>query len=366
MLNRCLRSCGYEPLQSQSDIGKRADMPTLALGATGPTIAGGNGDASRLAASRGKKLAILISPRDLLSPSSFSSINHFASVAASKGLEAILIGQHALDQLTDFDALFIRMTTSVGGVAYQFALRARKLGIPVIDDPISIVRGSNKVLQHRLLATHRVPMPRTAIVSSVPAIRDAAAALGLPLVLKIPDGCFCRGVEKAETLPCCEEIAARLLAAGKSILAQEYLPTSFDWRIATLDGIPLFSCKYRMVPGHWQVVARGQRGSMISGPVEPIPLAQVPHPVLDAAVRAARCIGDGFYGVDVKETPAGPVVIEVNDNPDIDCGTETGANPEAWHRLAEWFASAVPSAACAARAGARGVPSASGRQRAAR
>jgi glutathione synthase/RimK-type ligase-like ATP-grasp enzyme len=328
-------------------------MRTLDMGSFGHASAGGNGTANRSPASRRKRLAVLFSPRDLLSPSSFSSLDHLARVAATKGLETTLIGEHTLDQLAEFDALFIRMTTSVGGVAYQFALRARQVGVPVIDDPVSIVRGSNKVLQHRLLASRRVALPRTAIVSSVPAIREAVAALGLPLVLKIPDGCFCRGVERAETASRCEEIAARLLASRNSILAQEYLPTSFDWRIGTLDGRPLFSCKYHMVPGHWQIVARGQRGSLINGPVEPVALERVPHQVLAAALHAARGIGDGLYGVDIKETPAGPVVIEVNDNPDIDCDAETGANPEAWDHLAEWFAAAVRAAGHVARAEAR-------------
>jgi hypothetical protein len=47
------------------------------------------------------------------------------------------------------------------------------------------------------------------------------------------------------------------------------------------------------------------------------------------------------------------VVIEVNDNPDIDCDAETGGNPEAWDRLAEWFASAMPGATRVARADTR-------------
>ena len=33
-------------------------------------------------------------------------------------------------------------------------------------------------------------------------------------------------------------------------------------------------------------------------------------------------MGDGLYGVDMKETPRGPMVIEVNDNPNIDGGVE--------------------------------------------
>ena len=35
-------------------------------------------------------------------------------------------------------------------------------------------------------------------------------------------------------------------------------------------------------------------------------------------MRAARPIGDGFYGVDVKETANGFIVMEVNDNPNLE------------------------------------------------
>ena len=40
------------------------------------------------------------------------------------------------------------------------------------------------------------------------------------------------------------------------------------------------------------------------------------------ALLAANLIGDGLYGVDMKMTARGPVVIEVNDNPNIDAGAE--------------------------------------------
>ena len=36
----------------------------------------------------------------------------------------------------------------------------------------------------------------------------------------------------------------------------------------------------------------------------------------------ANLIGDGLYGVDLKQAGDKVVVIEVNDNPNIDCGVE--------------------------------------------
>ena len=44
--------------------------------------------------------------------------------------------------------------------------------------------------------------------------------------------------------------------------------------------------------------------------------------MLRTALKAADLIGDGLYGVDLKETADGPVVIEVNDNPSLDSDVE--------------------------------------------
>mgnify|MGYP003403914311 CR=1 FL=1 len=56
------------------------------------------------------------------------------------------------------------------------------------------------------------------------------------------------------------------------------------------------------------------------------------------AVRAARPIGGGFYGVDVKQTDSGFVVMEVNDNPNVGHGIEDQVGKyEIWTRVLKWF-----------------------------
>lgn len=286
------------------------------------------------------KLAILVSPTDVVSPSSYASLHHFITAAERCGVEAALIASDDPECLTGFDALFVRQTTSPGGKAHRFSQHARGLGMPVLDDPLSIERGSNKIIQCQLLAEGGITLPRTRIISSPTSVADAASVLGLPVVLKIPDGCYCRGVEKAGTTVEAAHIAEKMLAFNTQILVQEYVPTHYDWRVCILGGAPLFACKYHMVHGHWQVIARGTKGSLNNGDVEPVALHHVPCGIIDLAVQAARCIGHGLYGVDIKETSQGPVVIEVNDNPDMDHDVETTANPEAWDRLAAWFAAA--------------------------
>ncbi len=44
--------------------------------------------------------------------------------------------------------------------------------------------------------------------------------------------------------------------------------------------------------------------------------------MVDIGLRAAQLIGDGLYGVDIKENADGIFVVEVNDNPNIDHGVE--------------------------------------------
>ena len=44
--------------------------------------------------------------------------------------------------------------------------------------------------------------------------------------------------------------------------------------------------------------------------------------VVELAVKTANLIGDGLYGVDLKQSGDKVVVIEVNDNPNLDAGIE--------------------------------------------
>ena len=68
----------------------------------------------------------------------------------------------------------------------------------------------------------------------------AADTLGFPLVLKIPDSSFSRGVKRAKDFDELKSLATAWLEDSDLLIAQEYLPTEFDWRIGVLGGEPLF------------------------------------------------------------------------------------------------------------------------------
>jgi glutathione synthase/RimK-type ligase-like ATP-grasp enzyme len=210
--------------------------------------------------------------------------------------------------------------------------------MPVIDDPISMIRCTNKVFLMELLGQNQVTTPPTVLLADVGDLPKAMDELGLPLVVKIPDGSFSRGVHKVDTPEEFRRIADELFEETDLLLTQKFLPTQFDWRVGVLAGEPLFVCQYRMARGHWQIVKHRPDGSAHEGGFRTFELDKAPPELIDIAVRAARPIGEGFYGVDIKETERGFIVMEVNDNPNLEHGIEDQVGKdEIWTRLLKWF-----------------------------
>jgi glutathione synthase/RimK-type ligase-like ATP-grasp enzyme len=135
-----------------------------------------------------------------------------------------------------------------------------------------------------------------------------------------------------------KRIADELFEETDLLLAQKFLPTEFDWRVGVLSGVPLFVCQYRMARGHWQIVKHRPDGSTREGGFRTFEIEHAPPELIDIASRAVRPIGDGFYGVDIKQTDSGFIVMEVNDNPNLEHGIEDAVGKdEVWTKLLKWF-----------------------------
>lgn len=269
-------------------------------------------------------LAILHDPNDPEPPSNAKAMKQFEKAAESLGMHVEFITRADLGRLPEFDALFIRDTTYVNHYTYRFSRQAAAEGLVVIDDPNSILKCNNKVYLAELLTRHRIPVPRTLLVHR-DNVEQVIPTLTLPCVLKQPDSSFSLGVAKVTTEAELRQKVTELLDKSELIVAQEYLPTEFDWRVAILDRRPLFVCKYFMAPGHWQIVKHGeQKRDYVEGLTQAVSLEEAPPKVVQMALKAANLIGDGFYGVDIKQIGKRCYVIEINDNPNVDAGNEDG------------------------------------------
>lgn len=265
-------------------------------------------------------LAILVDPDEVYPPSDPQAIKNFIAAAKRADIHAEIITKKDQHRLAEYDALFIRETTYIEHYTYRLARRAQAEGMVVIDDPDTILRCANKVYLAELLHTNRIPTPRTTILTRHN-VSSLLPDIPLPLVLKIPDGSFSRGVKKAESLAEAREIAASMLKESDLILAQEFVYTKFDWRVGIIDRKPLFVCQYFMTKSHWQIIDHNNPG--VWGELRTTPVEDAPEKVVETALRAANPIGDGLFGVDLKQLDDGRVVvIEVNDNPNIEAGGE--------------------------------------------
>lgn len=266
-------------------------------------------------------LAILVNEDEKEPPSNARALKAFERAAEDLGFAVDFIDKSDYGHVAEYDALFIRETTAVNHHTYRFARRAAREGLIVVDDPESILRCANKVYLAQLMERHRIPQPKTMLVHRAN-VAEVARELGFPCVLKQPDSQFSKGVVKVETAAELKRETREFLERSDLIVAQRFEPTDYDWRVGVLDGQALYACRYFMAPAHWQVVKREKNGAKREGDHETLPLDAVPAQVLAIAVQAARAIGSGLYGVDLKQFGNVVKVIEVNDNPNIDAGVE--------------------------------------------
>ncbi len=267
-------------------------------------------------------LGIMVKEGDEAPASNPKALQKFVESAEKAGFATEFITGKDFNRLPAFDALFIRQSTHVNNETYRFARKAQAEGIALVDYPEAILKCSNKVYMAELLELAGVAQPKTVIVHRRNR-KQVESLIGLPCVLKSPDSTFSFGVKKAETPEELDQITSTMLKKSELIIAQEFCFTDYDWRIGVLDGQAIYACKYFMARDHWQIYNWSADDKVdTEGEFETLPLNEVPSSIINIAVKSAKLLGDGLYGVDVKLIDNQPVVIEVNDNPNIDFGIE--------------------------------------------
>lgn len=267
-------------------------------------------------------LAILVQPNDPAPPSNSKAIKRFVELAEKMNFNVEVLQPKDLSRLSAFDALLIRQSTEVNNDAYAFARKAQQEGIALVDYPDAILKCCNKVFMAEALENANIPTPKTVIVHKNNK-NEVLNITGLPCVLKSPDSTFSFGVKKADTEEEFMELVNSMLKKSDLIIAQEFTFSEYDWRVGILDDKPLFACRYYMAKGHWQIYNwDAEIKDDQDGNADCLPIEKVPKEILNVALKSAKLMGKGLYGIDVKEVNGKPLVIEINDNPNIDFGVE--------------------------------------------
>ncbi len=267
-------------------------------------------------------LAILVDEEDKVGPSNKQAIKRFVKAAQKIGFYTEIIHREDYHRLNQFDALFIRATTNPQDYTYKFSRLAYAEGLIVIDDPWSILRCANKVYFHESMKTHNIKTPPTLFVTPESDLVTIGNFLNFPLVLKRPDSSSSKGVFKVNNLAEMKLKVAEMFVDSAIIVAQKFLQSSFDWRVGILNGKAIFVSKYYMAKNHWQIFKWKKGNAFLTGNVDTFLVSEAPQKVVSLALKAANLMGEGLYGVDIKEHNGSYYVIEVNDNPSVDHGVE--------------------------------------------
>ena len=287
------------------------------------------------------RLGIFVDRKTLSSAEQLTALIRCRDAAEEMGHGVEFIFPVDIRKIPQVDALFIRARTDPMNITYVASRMAAFARIPVIDDPASIQICSDKVNMYSRLMRAGVAIPRTLFVSQrelCPArARDIIEELGCPLIVKEPSTSFSLRVEKVQDACGLLQVARRYFKMSDWVVAQEYVESTYDWRVGVLGGRFLYACKY-IIPSQTFKIQDSVNGHVVYCAVQSVPPEMVPAGVRDLGVRAGQAIGDGLYGVDIKEGAAGPCVIEVNDNPSLEGGEDTaypGVYREIVHTLLE-------------------------------
>jgi len=284
-----------------------------------------------------KRLGIFVDRKTMSSSRQIASLLKCRDVAESRDYEVDFIFPVDVAKIPKVDALFIRARTDPMNITYIAARIAEFNNIPVIDDSKSIQICADKVNMYSHLENNGVPIPKTVFLSKSDITKDCVDELfkdfGTPLIIKEPSTSFSARVEMVKTPEEFFNISKRFIKMSDWIVAQQYIESIYDWRVGVLGGELLYVCKY-IIPTVTFKIQASIDGHIVYCDVECVPEKEVPTEVIKAGIDAANAIGNGLYGVDIKNTNGDTCVIEVNDNPSLESG-EDEYYPDVYEKIVD-------------------------------
>ena len=267
-----------------------------------------------------------------------AALQNFKRAAEQSGQEFNFLFREDIDDIPNYNAVFIRATTDPLFTAYIVSKTAWELGLKVIDDPESIKICGNKIHQYALFEKYNVPRIPTVFLSKDDfhhkKITEIFDALGKPVVIKAPYTSFSRYVEKAACETSFRDVAKRFFKKSDVLAIQKFTPTAFDWRVGVLNNDVLYVCKYMIPKGKWKHGAKLRgKPTVIWGRTVTMEKQNMPARLREVALKACSVVGKGLYGVDIKEVDGDYVVVEVNDNPSIYAGYEDSMDKDIYQRI---------------------------------
>ncbi|MEM3550229.1 MAG: RimK family alpha-L-glutamate ligase [Candidatus Bathyarchaeia archaeon] len=213
------------------------------------------------------------------------------------------------DILEEVDALVIRPIGrgSLEEIVFRMDLlyRLQRLGLYVVNPPEAIEHCVDKYDLLAILDDNGVPVPRTIVTENPDEALKGFYELGGDVVVKPIFGSRGVGSTRVTDVEVASTIFRAITFYHGVIYIQEFIPHGFSDIRAFVIGDRV-TAAMRRVAASWKTnYSQGARP-------EPLNLDST---LMEIAVKSAKLIECKIAGVDILESPKGPIVVEVNSQP---------------------------------------------------
>lgn len=231
----------------------------------------------------------------------------------------------------DVEVVLPRTGASVTNYALAVIAQFEMMGVPMVNNVMSINRTRNKLRCIQLLSRYDIDIPKTVVIRRPEHIKASVDMVGgFPVILKLLSGTQGVGVILAETMQVIQSTLDALWSLGQDILLQECVKESVgrDVRVIVVGGKVVAAMRRQARIGEFRSnIHRGGTGANIL----------LPREYERVARHAAKIVGLDVAGVDLLESHAGPKVIEVNSSPGLE-GIEAATSVNVTKAILEYAA----------------------------
>ncbi len=222
------------------------------------------------------------------------------------GPEVFIYGK----KLERVDVVIPRIGTSITEYGLLVVRQFECMGIPVANGSDSILNSRNKFRALQICCAKGIAAPSSVMSRALTDVHLAYRRIGkFPMVMKLLQGAQGIGVMLGHDKSSLESVMATMLEFDKDLILQEFVKeaSGTDVRILVVGGKVVAAMRRTAKKGEFRAnVHRGGFGAKIT---------RLPKRYERMALAAVRAVGLDIAGVDLLETSAGPVLLEVNSSP---------------------------------------------------
>ncbi|MEX2550193.1 MAG: RimK family alpha-L-glutamate ligase [Nitriliruptoraceae bacterium] len=242
--------------------------------------------------------------------------------------------QYRGKHLSDYDAILPRVGASITFFGMAVVRQFEQMDVYTPTTAAGIANSRDKLRSMQILSRHDIGIPATTFV------RDRADVLpaidrvgGAPVVIKLLEGTQGIGVILAPDKKVAEAVIETLQSTRQNVLIQRFVAESRGKDIrAFVIGDRVVAAMRRSAQGD-EFRSNVHRG----GSAEVVELSEEYQ---TAAVQSAQIMGLKVAGVDMLESAAGPMVMEVNSSPGLE-GIETATDLDIAGAIVDFVANQV-------------------------